>query len=188
MRSQQVATLPWFRAGGGYLVPLFAAQSRHEKPYPPMSKISFAFPFTVPSKGNVCKYTPFPRPTQAGFWEFEVLRAGAQGLTRDVRRETRDASRREPKRQCGFANVSTSHVSARLSSIVSCPRAGSHLADGGRVRGMSLMRICDVPGTGREITVRNVCFLLADLDGTFFVQKSIKILRPFKIQPRLDVM
>ena len=38
--SQQVATLPWFRAGSGYLVPLFAAQSRHEKPYPPMSKIN----------------------------------------------------------------------------------------------------------------------------------------------------
>ena len=30
-----------FRAGGGYLVPLFAAQSRHEEPYPPMSKINF---------------------------------------------------------------------------------------------------------------------------------------------------
>ena len=41
MRSQQVATLPWFRAGGGYLVPLLAAQSRHEKPYPPMSKNHF---------------------------------------------------------------------------------------------------------------------------------------------------
>ena len=52
LRSQQVATLPWFRAGGGYSVPLFAAQSRHEKPYPPMSKINFAFPFTVPLKGN----------------------------------------------------------------------------------------------------------------------------------------
>ena len=49
LRSQQVATLPWFRAGGGLL---FAAQSRHEKPYPPMSKINLAFPFTVPFKGN----------------------------------------------------------------------------------------------------------------------------------------
>ena len=130
-----------------------------------------------------------PAQRKRGFWEFEVLRAGAQGLTRDARRETRtETRRRETMRQCGFANVSSSHVSARISSIVSCPRAGSHLADGGRVRGMSLMRICDVPGTGREITVRNVCFLLADLDGTFFVQKSVKILRPFKIQPRLDVM
>ena len=79
-------------------------------------------------------------------------------------------------------------VSRLGSSIASRPRAQPHFASGGHVRGMSLMRICDVPGTGREITVRNVCFLLADLDGTFFVQKSVKILRPFKIQPRLDVM
>ena len=50
LRSQQVAALPWFRAGGGLL---FAARSRHEKPYPPMSKISFAFPFTIPFKGNM---------------------------------------------------------------------------------------------------------------------------------------
>ena len=80
-----------------------------------------------------------------------------------------------------------SHVTpAGLRSPVRAPTL--ILAGSGRVRGMSLMRICDVPGTGREITVRNVCFLLAGLDGTFFVQKSIKILRPFKIQPRLDVM
>ena len=36
-------------------------------------------------------------------------------------------------RQCGFANVSSSHVSARRSSIVSRPRARPHLAGGGRV-------------------------------------------------------
>ena len=66
------ATLPWFRAGGGLL---FAARSRHEKPYPPMSKSNFAFPFTVPSKGNAEKYTPFPRPTQAESLEVEVSRA-----------------------------------------------------------------------------------------------------------------
>jgi len=52
IRSQQVATLPWFRAGGGYLVPLFAAQSRHEEPYPPMSKSNPTFPFTIPLKGT----------------------------------------------------------------------------------------------------------------------------------------
>ncbi len=63
------------RPGGGYSVPLLAALPRHEKPYPPMSKINLAFPFTVPSKGNAGKYTPFPRPPQAGFWEIEVLRA-----------------------------------------------------------------------------------------------------------------
>ena len=80
MRSPRSATLPWFRAGGGYSVPLFAARSRHEKPYPPMSKISFAFPFTVPSKGNTGKYTPFPRPAQAGFWKLKFrARFGACG-------------------------------------------------------------------------------------------------------------
>ena len=90
MRSQQVATLPWFRAGGGYSVPLFAARSRHEKPYPPMSKINLAFPFSVPFKGNAGKYTPFPRPTQAGIWEIEVLLTG-EGRVRegDQRPETR---------------------------------------------------------------------------------------------------
>ena len=66
MRSQQVATLPWFRAGGGCLVPLFAAQSRHEEPYPPMSRINSTFPFSMPFKGNVEEYTPFPRRFQAG--------------------------------------------------------------------------------------------------------------------------
>ena len=46
--------------------------------------------------------------------------AGAQRLTIDVRRETRaETRRRETMRQCGFANVSSSHVSARLASIVS---------------------------------------------------------------------
>ena len=66
MRSQQVATLPWFRAGGGYLVPLLAAQSRHEKPYPPISKINPTFPFILPFTGSAEKYTPFPRRFQAG--------------------------------------------------------------------------------------------------------------------------
>ena len=66
----------------------------------------------------------------------------AQGLTRDVRRETRsETRRRETMRQCGFANVSSSHVSARLSSIVSRPRAHALSASGAHVRGTSLMRI-----------------------------------------------
>ena len=59
-------------------------------------------------------------------------------------------------RQCGFANVSSSHVSARLSSIVSRPRAHAHSTSGDHVRGTSLMRIGDVAGKWREITVRNV--------------------------------
>ena len=62
--SRQARPLPWLRAGGGYLVPLFAVQSRHEEPYPPMSKINI--PFTVPFTGNTKKYTPFPRCFQAG--------------------------------------------------------------------------------------------------------------------------
>ena len=58
--------------------------------------------------------------------------AGAQRLTIDVRRETRaETRRRETMRQCGFANVSSSHVSARLASIVSRPRAHAYSASGG---------------------------------------------------------
>ena len=94
----------------------------------------------------------FPRPKQAGilvsrqqrgFWEVEVLRAGVQGLTGDVRHETRaETRRRETMRRCGFANVSSSHVSARLSSIVSRPRAHALSASGGHVRGTSIIAIC----------------------------------------------
>ena len=72
-----------------------------------------------------------------------------------------ETSRRETKRQCGFANVSSSHVSARLSSIVSRPRAHTHLASGDHVRGTSLIAICDVPGMRCEIMVRNVHFFLS---------------------------
>ena len=60
LRSQQVATLPWFRAGGGYSVPLFAAQSRHEKPYPPISKINFRLAFER-QDGNSMPHSPAPR-------------------------------------------------------------------------------------------------------------------------------
>ena len=71
-RSQQVATLPWFRAGGGSV---FAAQSRHEEPYPPMSKINPTIPFILPLTGNVRKYIPFPRRFQAGNAFFGSLQA-----------------------------------------------------------------------------------------------------------------
>ena len=149
--SRQARPLPWFRADGRYSVPLFAAQSRHEKPYPPISKIKFRLAFER-QDGNSMPHSPAQR--KRGFWEIEVLRAGAQSLTRDARRETRmETSRRETMRQCGFANVSSSHVSARLSSIVSCPRAHAHSASGGRVRGTSL-RICDVAGKWHKM--RNV--------------------------------
>ena len=67
-------------------------------------------------------------------------------------------SRRETKRQCGLANVSSSHVSARLSSIVSRPRAHTHLAGGGCVRGTSHIAIGEMAGIWREIMVRNVVF------------------------------
>ena len=71
IRSQQVATLPWFRAGGGSV---FAAQSRHEEPYPPMSKINPTIPFILPLTGNVRKYIPFPRRFQAGNAFLKVCR------------------------------------------------------------------------------------------------------------------
>ena len=91
-------TLPRFRAGGGYSVPLFAAQSRHEEPYPPISKINHTFPFILPFTGSAEKYTPFPRRFQAGnafFWKLRVAArpgglappvaayGGRRGLTRD---------------------------------------------------------------------------------------------------------
>ena len=85
-----------------------------------------------------------PAQSKPGSWEVEVLRtaklAALQSLRDtshiaicvgagvDARQETRDEDG-------GFANVSASHVSARLSSIVSRPRASAHLASGGRVRG-----------------------------------------------------
>jgi len=50
-------------------VPLLAAQSRHEKPYPQMSKINFRLAF---SEARRIKYIPFPRPAQERFWEIEV--------------------------------------------------------------------------------------------------------------------
>ena len=44
------------------------------------------------------------------------------------------------------------------------------------MRGTSVIAIGEMAGTGREVMVRNECFLLAGLGGTFFVQKSVKIL------------
>ena len=70
IRSQQVATLPWFRAGGRYSVPLFAVQSRHEEPYPPMSKINRP-PFRVRYESVY----PIPPPISSGkcvFWKLWV--------------------------------------------------------------------------------------------------------------------
>ena len=40
-------TLPKLRPGGGYSVPPFAAPLRHERPYPPMSKIRSSHPVQV---------------------------------------------------------------------------------------------------------------------------------------------
>ena len=105
--------------------------------------------------GNSMPHSPAER--KRGFWEVEVLRAGAQGVTRDARRETRaETSRRETIRQCGFANVSSSHVSARLASIVSRPRAHAHSASGDHVRGTPPIAIYEKAGMRREITARNV--------------------------------
>ena len=86
------------------------------------------------------------------FGKLKFCARWAQRLTRDARLETRT----ETMRQCGFANVSSSHVSARLSSIVSRPRAYIHPASGGCVRGTSHIAIGEVAGIWREITARNV--------------------------------
>ena len=76
MRSQQVATLPWFRAGGGYSVPLFAAQSRHEEPYPPMSKINPTFPFILPLTGNDESIPHSPAGFKREMRFLEIVRGG----------------------------------------------------------------------------------------------------------------
>ena len=61
---------------------------------------------------------------------------------------------RWPRRSAALPRVvSSSHVSARLLSIVSRPRAHAHFANGGHVRGTSI--IGNVAKFRREITVRN---------------------------------
>ena len=90
IRSQQVATLPWFRAGGGSV---FAAQSRHEEPYLPMSKINPTFPLHPSSHGECRKVYPIHSPVSSGKCGFWKLREGVQGLTGDLRQETRDMRR-----------------------------------------------------------------------------------------------
>ena len=61
---------------------------------------------------------------------------GRGGVTRDERRETRtETIRRKTIRRCGLANVSSSHVSARLSSRVSRQRAHARIASGRCGRG-----------------------------------------------------
>ena len=68
-------------------MPLLAAQSRHEKPYPPISKIKFRPAFEW-QDGNSMPHSSAQR--KRGFWEIEVLRA--VGAEIDERRETIDAS------------------------------------------------------------------------------------------------
>ena len=84
MRSQQVATLPRFRAGGGSV---FAAQSRHAEPYPPMSKINPTLPLHYSFQGNAEKYIPFPRRFQAGNAVLEIVRGIVRAMVADVRRQ-----------------------------------------------------------------------------------------------------
>ena len=43
-----------------------------------MSKISLAFPFTVPFKGNAESISQSPADFKRGFWEIEVSRARAR--------------------------------------------------------------------------------------------------------------
>ena len=63
-----------FRAGGGYSVPLLAAQSRHEKPYPPMSKIKPIFPFTIPLKGMLESISHSPAGFKREMRFLEIVR------------------------------------------------------------------------------------------------------------------
>ena len=67
--SRQARPLPWFRADGRYSVPLFAAQSRHEKPYPPMSKIKFRLAFER-QDGNSMPHSPAQRKRDFGKLKF----------------------------------------------------------------------------------------------------------------------
>ena len=134
-------------------MPLFAAQSRHEKPYPPISKIKCRLDFGR-QDGNSMPHSPAQRKR-----DFGNLKFCARGAELDERRETRaETRRRETMRQCGFANISSSHVSARLSSIVSRPRAHAYSASGDHVRGTSHIAIGEMAGIWREIMVRNVVF------------------------------
>ena len=81
--SRQARPLPWFWAGGGWL---FAAQSRHEKPYPPMSKIKFRLVFER-QDGNSMPHSPAQRKRDFGKLKFCAL-----GAEFDERRETIDAN------------------------------------------------------------------------------------------------
>ena len=61
--------LPKLRPNGGYSVPLFAAQSRHEKPYPPISKIKFRLAFER-QDGNSMPHSPAQRKRDFGKLKF----------------------------------------------------------------------------------------------------------------------
>ena len=84
--SRQARPLPWFRADGGYSVPLLAAQSRHEKPHLPISKIKCRLAFGR-QDGNSMPHSPAQRKR-----DFGKLKFCARGAEVDERRETIDAS------------------------------------------------------------------------------------------------
>ena len=110
-----------------------------------------------PLRGKTEIVCHIPPPNASG--DFGKLKFCARGAEVDERRETRaETRRRETMRQCGFANISSSHVSARLSSIVSRPRAHAYSASGDHVRGTSHIAIGEMAGIWREIMVRNVVF------------------------------
>ena len=92
------------------------------------------------------------------------MRGGAKF---DERRETIDANEDLKTLDYEVMRLRQCLIVSRLgSSIVSRPRAHAHSASGGCVRGTSLIRICDVPGKWREITVRNVVVRKLRLGGT----------------------
>ena len=57
------------RPGGGYSVPLFAAQSRHGKPYPPISKIKFRLAFEMQGE-SIMPHSPTQRKRDFGELKF----------------------------------------------------------------------------------------------------------------------
>ena len=67
--SRQARPLPWFRADGRYSVPLLAAQSRHEEPYPPISKIKCRLAFER-QDGNSMPHSSAQRKRDFGKLKF----------------------------------------------------------------------------------------------------------------------
>ena len=129
------------------MVPLFAARSRHEKPYPPMSRINSTFPFSIPFKGNVEEYTPFPRRFQAGIAVLGNCRlqwAGRpQGISLDSGRAETDRTPKTPRMVAGQACAPSRRIPGSLGRL-GCPGPGISHAK----------RLSAFPATGPRLSMR----------------------------------